>query len=226
MKINVISIFPQMFEALDYGICGRAIQKKALELVLTNPRDFSDNAYRRVDDRPYGGGPGMVMMAPPLSAALDAVNSPHKTGPVIYLSPKGQQMVQTDVASFAEQDSITLLTGRYEGIDERIITSRVDQELSIGDYILAGGEFAAMVVIEAVVRLLPGVLGNEESAKQESFSDGLLEHPHFTRPESFEDMSVPEVLLSGDHQKIAAWRKQQALAISKIRRPDLLQSLK
>ncbi len=228
LRLNVISIFPEMFDALSYGMSGRALEKKALNLHLTNPRDFAKNRYRTIDDRPYGGGPGMVMMVEPLSAAIDAVTRvktpEHGTGPVIYLSPKGRRMTQTDVESFAVLPELTLIAGRYEGIDERVIQTRVDDEVSIGDYVLAGGEFAAMVLIEAVARLLPGVLGNDESALQDSFTSGILDYPHYTRPECFENLRVPEVLLSGDHQKIADWRQHQALKVTKERRPDLLET--
>lgn len=222
LRVNVISIFPEMFEALKLGMSGRALERKVLELVLTNPRDFAKNKYRSIDDRPYGGGPGMVMMAEPLAAAIDAAKGVSKAGPVIYLSPKGRRMTQADVESFAQLSTLTLIAGRYEGIDERVIQTRVDDEVSIGDYVLAGGEFAAMVMIEAMARLLPGVLGNDESALQESFSSGLLDYPHYTRPELFEGLRVPQVLLSGDHQKIADWRAKQALKVTKERRPDLL----
>lgn len=227
LRINVISIFPEMFDALGFGMSGRALDKKALDLYLTNPRDFAKNRHRTIDDRPYGGGPGMVMMAEPLSAAIDAVTKVKTlgqgAGPVVYLSPKGRRMTQTDVESFASLPELTLIAGRYEGIDERIIQTRVDDEISIGDYVLAGGEFAAMVLIEAIARLLPGVLGNNESAVQESFTSGILDYPHYTRPECFENLRVPEVLLSGNHKKIVTWRKQQALKVTKERRPDLLE---
>jgi len=213
-----------MFDALSFGMSGRALEKKALDLCLTNPRDFAKNRYRTIDDRPYGGGPGMVMMPEPLCAAIDAVKKGQGAGPVVYLSPKGRRMTQTDVESFAALPELTLIAGRYEGIDERIIQTRVDDEVSIGDYVLAGGEFAAMVLIEAIARLLPGVLGNDESAVQESFTSGILDYPHYTRPECFENLRVPEVLLSGDHKKIADWRQQQALKVTKERRPDLLET--
>jgi tRNA (guanine37-N1)-methyltransferase len=226
LRVNVISIFPEMFDALGYGMSGRALDKKALALHLTNPRDFAKNRYRTIDDRPYGGGPGMVMMAEPLCAAIDAVNNVQNlgknAGPVVYLSPKGRRMSQADVESFAALPELTLIAGRYEGIDERVIQTRVDDEVSIGDYVLAGGEFAAMVLIEAIARLLPGVLGNDESVLQESFTTGILDYPHYTRPESFENSRVPGVLLSGDHKKIAQWRQQQALKVTKERRPELL----
>lgn len=228
LHVNVISIFPEMFDALGYGMSGRALDKKALALHLTNPRDFAKNRYRTIDDRPYGGGPGMVMMADPLCAAIDAVNntqnSGQSTGPVVYLSPKGRRMTQADVESFAALPELTLIAGRYEGIDERVIQTRIDDEISIGDYVLAGGEFAAMVLVEAIARLLPGVLGNDESALQESFTTGILDYPHYTRPECFENLRVPEVLLSGDHKRIAEWRQQQALKVTKERRPDLLET--
>ncbi len=228
LRVNVVSIFPEMFDALRFGMSGRALEQKALELLMTNPRDFAKNRYRTIDDRPYGGGPGMVMMAEPLSAAIDAASGESKegvkkAGPIVYLSPKGRRMQQTDVESFAALPELTLIAGRYEGIDERVIQTRVDDEVSIGDYVLAGGEFAAMVLIEAVARLLPGVLGNEESAVQESFTSGILDYPHYTRPECFENLRVPEVLLSGDHKKIANWRQNQALKVTKERRPDLLE---
>jgi tRNA (guanine37-N1)-methyltransferase len=226
LRVNVISIFPEMFDALGYGMSGRALDKKALALHLTNPRDFAKNRYRTIDDRPYGGGPGMVMMAEPLCAAIDAVNNAQNlgqdAGPVVYLSPKGRRMTQADVESFAALPELTLIAGRYEGIDERVIQTRVDDEVSIGDYVLAGGEFAAMVLIEAIARLLPGVLGNDESVLQESFTTGILDYPHYTRPECFENSRVPGVLLSGDHKKIAQWRQQQALKVTKERRPELL----
>ena len=232
LHVNVISIFPEMFDALGYGMSGRALNKKALALHLTNPRDFAKNRYRTIDDRPYGGGPGMVMMAEPLSAAIDAVskvqnsqkNQRKSAGPVVYLSPKGRRMTQADVESFAALPELTLIAGRYEGIDERVIQTRIDDEVSIGDYVLAGGEFAAMVLIEAVARLLPGVLGNDESVIEESFTTGILDYPHYTRPECFENLRVPEVLLSGNHKKIAEWRQQQALKVTKERRPDLLET--
>jgi tRNA (guanine37-N1)-methyltransferase len=171
----------------------------------------------------------MVMMAGPLSAAIDAATGELKdvkqrAGPVVYLSPKGRRMTQSDVAAFAKLSELTLIAGRYEGIDERVIQTRVDDEVSIGDYVLAGGEFAAMVLIEAIARLLPGVLGNHESAAQESFTSGILDYPHYTRPEYFENLKVPEVLLSGDHKKIKRWRQQQALKVTKERRPDLLET--
>jgi tRNA (guanine37-N1)-methyltransferase len=229
LRVNVISIFPEMFGALGFGMSGRAMERKALELHLTNPRDFASNRYRTIDGRPYGGGPGMVMMVEPLSAAIDAATGEPKdgkqrAGPVVYLSPKGRRMTQTDVVAFAKLSELILIAGRYEGIDERVIQTRVDDEVSIGDYVLAGGEFAAMVLIEAIARLLPGVLGNDESAAQESFTSGILDYPHYTRPECFENMKVPEVLLSGDHKKIKRWRQQQALKVTKERRPDLLET--
>ena len=224
LRVNVISIFPEMFDALKLGMSGRALEQKLMRLVLINPRDFAKNRYRSIDDRPYGGGPGMIMMAEPLAAAVDAVVDVSPQGPVVYLSPKGRRLKQRDVEVFAKMSALTLIAGRYEGIDERVIETRVDDEISIGDYVLAGGEFAAMVMIEAVARLLPGVLGNDESAVFESFSTGLLDYPHYTRPEVFEGRPVPKVLLSGNHKKIASWRAEKALEATKQRRPDLLKA--
>ncbi len=231
MRIDVVSLFPEMFRALvDYGIPNRALDKQALSVNVVNPRDYTQDRHRTVDDRPYGGGPGMVMMAEPLAAALDDIQARQSAAgfgedtrvPVIYLSPQGSVLDQAKVAELAKLPALTLLAGRYEGVDERLIDSRVDEELSIGDYVLAGGEFPAMVLIEAIARLLPGVLGNAESAQQDSFSDGLLDCPHYTRPEVFEQMTVPSVLLSGNHAMIRQWRQAEAEKRTRIRRPDLL----
>ena len=236
MRIDIISLFPEMFAALSgYGIPSRALAKGAIEIELWNPRDFTTDRHRTVDDRPYGGGPGMVMMAEPLAKTLDHVKRQQQASgigdeldsPVIYLSPQGEKLDQAKVEQLASLPALTLLAGRYEGIDERLIQSRVDTELSIGDYVLAGGEFPAMVLIEAMVRLMPGVLGNDLSAQQDSFGDTptgekLLDCPHFTRPEVFEGSRVPEVLLGGHHEMIRQWRHQQALERTRSRRPDLL----
>ncbi len=229
MRIDVITLFPEMFESLmRYGIPSRALDRGAFELVLWNPRDFTTDSHRTVDDRPYGGGPGMVMMAAPLADTIDCIKSKQAEvqlrSPVIYLSPQGQRLDQAKVVSLAKLPAITLLAGRYEGVDERLIQSRVDEELSIGDYVLAGGEFPAMVLIEAMTRLMPGVLGNALSAEQDSFSgseENLLDCPHYTRPEEFEGRRVPDVLLSGHHEMIRQWRHQQSLERTRSRRPDL-----
>jgi tRNA (guanine37-N1)-methyltransferase len=192
-----------------------------LSLTLWNPRDFTEDQHRTVDDRPYGGGPGMVMKAAPLASAIDAARQAND-GPVIYLSPQGERLDQKLMVELADLPALILLAGRYEGIDERVVESRVDKEVSIGDYVLAGGELAAMVLIEGISRLLPGVLGNELSAQQDSFSESLLDCPHYTRPETFEGQPVPGVLTSGDHGKIKRWRLMQALGRTSERRPDLL----
>ena len=223
MRFDVITIFPELIHGyLREGVLGRAQARGLIQIHAWNPRDFSDNAYRRVDDRPFGGGPGMLMMAPPLLAAIAAVREANPGAPVIYLSPQGQRLQQGAVQGFAGADVLILLAGRYEGIDERVLAA-VDAEWSIGDYVLAGGELPALVLIEAVARQLPGLLGHADSAAEDSFADnGLLDCPHFTRPEVVGDVRVPEVLLSGDHARIRSWRLQQSLGRTAERRPDLL----
>jgi tRNA (guanine37-N1)-methyltransferase len=188
-----------------------------------NPRDFADDAHRTVDDRPYGGGPGMVMMVEPLRRAIDAARKAAPGAPVAYLSPQGRRLDQQVAAELAQRGSMILLAGRYEGVDERLIQSDVDEEWSIGDYVLSGGELPAMVLMDTVVRLLPGVLGHADSAEQDSFVDGLLDFPHYTRPEEIGGQRVPAVLLSGDHEQIRRWRLKQALGRTWLRRPDLLE---
>ena len=221
-RVCVISIFPEMFEACRLGMSGRALEGGELELSVVNPRDFTSDNYRRVDDRPYGGGPGMVMMAEPLFQAIETARARLPGARVVYLSPQGRKLDQKGVKNFADGQDLILLCGRYEGIDERLIEAAVDEELSIGDYVLAGGELPAMVLIEAMVRWLPGVLGNEESASQDSFIGQKLDCRHYTRPEVWRGRAVPEVLLSGNHRAIEAWREQDALARTKERRADLL----
>jgi len=198
-----------------------AIERGHLELGLWDPRDYAEDNYRRIDDRPYGGGPGMVMQAPQLSRALRAAKL-EANGKVVYLSPQGRTLTQEKVRELAGVPALVLLTGRYEGIDQRVLDAEVDEEISIGDYVVAGGELPAMVLIEAMVRYLPGVLGNNESIDAESFSNGLLDWPHYTRPEEFEGRSVPSELLGGNHDKIRRWRLKQALGQTWLRRPDLL----
>lgn len=224
MDIDVITLFAGMFDALtEHGITSRAIANGQLTLHYWNPRDYTEDRHRTVDDRPYGGGPGMVMKTEPLERALDDIIRQHGNGrPVIYLSPQGQPLNHQRVAELARLEGMILLAGRYEGIDERFIGSRVDLELSIGDYVLTGGELPAMVLIDAVARQLEGVLGNELSAQADSFVDGLLDCPHYTRPEVYRGQAVPDVLLSGDHASIARWRLKQALGRTWLRRPDLL----
>ena len=227
MRIGVISLFPEMVSTIaEYGVVGRAQRRELIALLVENPRDFTDDAHRTVDDRPYGGGPGMVMKYAPLAAAVQAAREKLPQGcPVIYLSPQGKVFDQAIARRLAELPGMVLLAGRYEGIDERFIESQVDEELSLGDFVLSGGEIAAMAVIDAVVRLLPGVLGDDESAAQDSFMEGLLDYPHYTRPEKVGDNEVPKVLLSGDHARIERWRRKQALGRSFLRRPELLEKL-
>lgn len=228
MQIAVVSIFPEMVEQVTaYGIVGRAQERDLLALHCENPRDFADDAHRTVDDRPYGGGPGMVLKYAPVARAIQAAQVELPGGsPVVYLSPQGKVFDQATASRFAALPGLILLVGRYEGIDERVIDSEVDEEVSLGDFVLSGGEIAAMAVIDAVARLLPGVLGDEESAVQDSFMQGLLDHPHYTRPETVDGRRVPAVLLSGDHGRIARWRYKQALGRSYLRRPDLVSKLK
>ncbi|HEY0719730.1 MAG TPA: tRNA (guanosine(37)-N1)-methyltransferase TrmD [Gammaproteobacteria bacterium] len=225
MRIDVVTLFPEMFEAVrGSGIPRRAIERGLLQLQLWNPRDFTLDRHRTVDDRPYGGGPGMVMQYEPLRDALQAIRTAdEQQAPVIYLSPQGRKLDQAGVQGLAQRPRLILLAGRYEGVDERLIESEVDEEWSIGDYVLSGGELAAMVMIDAVTRLLPGALGHEDSAEQDSFSSGLLDYPHYTRPEVIEGRTVPAVLLSGDHAAIARWRMKQALGRTWLRRPELLE---
>ena len=227
MRIDVITLFPELVSGIqDYGVVGRALQAKHVELGVTNPRDFSQDANFRVDDRPYGGGPGMVMQYQPLARALDQVASySDAETKVVYLSPQGQTLNQDTVKRFCQLEHLVFLCGRYEGIDERLIEARVDEEWSLGDYVISGGELAAMVVIDAMVRTLPGVLGDEQSAQQDSFEQGLLDCPHYTRPEDIAGKVVPKELTSGDHQKIATWRLKQMLGRTYLRRPDMIEKL-
>lgn len=218
-----------MFDAVtDCGVTGRARDRGLYQLVLWNPRDFAANSYRTVDDRPYGGGPGMVMMAEPLEKAISAARQRQKSSGVknprvIYLSPQGRLLDHRLVMELSQAQGLVLLAGRYEGVDERLIRRNVDDEISIGDYVLSGGELAAMVVVDCVVRQMPGALGDAESANQDSFVNGLLDCPHYTRPEVYEGEAVPSVLLSGNHAEINRWRLKQALGRTWQRRPDLLE---
>jgi len=224
MRIDVLTLFPEMFESpLGYSILKRAREQGLVEIVLTNIRDFAKDSYRKVDDKPYGGGPGMVMMPGPVFDGFEHVErlAPEK-GRVILLTPQGQRFNQARARELAQEQRLILIAGRYEGFDERIRIGLDAEQISLGDYVLNGGELPAMVLIDAVVRLLPGALGDEDSAKDDSFSEGLLEYPHYTRPEVFRGMKVPDILLSGDHGKIAAWRHQQALERTRQNRPDLL----
>jgi tRNA (guanine37-N1)-methyltransferase len=223
LKIDVISLLPEMFVALDSGITGRAKKQNYYSLNLINPRDFTSDRHKTVDDKPYGGGPGMLMKYEPLKKAIDSVVEKDDNVKVIYLSPQGRQLKHENIKQLSELEHIVLLCGRYEGIDERLIERCVDEEWSIGDYVLSGGELAAMVLIDSMVRLLPGALGDSESAVNDSFYKGILDHPHYTRPEEIDGMIIPQVLKSGNHQKIDEWRKQQALERTLKRRPDLIE---
>jgi tRNA (guanine37-N1)-methyltransferase len=225
IHFDCVTLFPQMFAALtESGITGRALKTAHYSLELWNPRDFTSDNYRTVDDRPYGGGPGMVMLAEPLDQAIRAAKARVAGGgrKVIYLSPQGRVFDHAKVMELAAGPGAVLLCGRYESVDERLIRRAVDEEISIGDYVLSGGELAAMVLIDAVVRQLPGVLGDEDSAAQDSFVSGLLDCPHYTRPEEYAGERVPPVLLSGNHAEIDRWRLKQALGRTWLRRPDLL----
>ena len=227
MHMQVVTIFPEMVRTIaQFGVVGRAVERELITLDCQNPRDFTLDAHRTIDDRPYGGGPGMVMKYEPAAAAIAAAKAKLPAGsPVVCMSPQGAVFDQAMAQRFARLPGMILLAGRYEGIDERLIESQVDEELSLGDFVISGGEIAAMAVIDAVARLLPGVLGDEASASQDSFVDGLLDHPHYTRPEEIDGRRVPVVLLSGDHARIAKWRYQQALGRSFERRPDLVEKL-
>jgi tRNA (guanine37-N1)-methyltransferase len=227
MQVQVISLFPDMVHAVArYGVVGRAVERGLVTLDYRNPREFAKDVHRTVDDRPYGGGPGMVLKYEPLAAAITAAKQALPAGcPVIYLTPQGRVFDQAVARRYAALPGLVLLCGRYEGLDERLIASHVDEELSLGDFVLSGGEVAAMAVIDAVTRLLPGALGDEESARQDSFTEGLLDCPQYTRPEEICGQRVPEVLLSGDHARIARWRYKQALGRSFLRRPDLVRKL-
>ena len=231
IHFDAVTLFPEMFDALTRsGITRRAFDNGVYELVLWNPRDFSSNAYRSVDDRPYGGGPGMVMMPEPLEKALKAARQRQKScgvrgSKVIYFSPQGVVLTHTRVRELLKEDGLIMLCGRYEGVDERLIQRQVDMEISIGDYVVSGGELPAMVLMDALIRQVPGVLGGQESAAQDSFVAGLLDHPHYTRPEVYEGGEVPAVLLSGNHADIERWRMKQALGRTWSRRPELMKDM-
>ena len=224
MKIALVTLFPEMFGALlDYGVTGRAVRQGIVEVACFNPRDHACDRHRTVDDRPYGGGPGMVMRPEPLVAAFAAARDWTQDARTIYLSPQGRVLDHGAVANLAgAQRDLILVAGRYEGIDERVVELEIDEEWSIGDYVLSGGELPAMVLLDALIRQLPGALGDADSARQDSFAAGLLDCPHYTRPPEYRGLVVPEVLLSGDHGAIEHWRRAQALARTRLRRPDLL----
>lgn len=231
MWIGIISLFPEMFKAItDFGVTGRAIKQNLLQVQCWNPRDFTFDKHKTVDDRPYGGGPGMLMMVQPLRDAIreakaTACKEDGVEAKVIYLSPQGRKLDQAGVQTLATNQKLILVCGRYEGIDERLIQTEIDEEWSIGDYVLTGGELPAMTLIDAVARFIPGVLGKQASALEDSFAEGLLDCPHYTRPEVLDGLPVPQVLMSGHHEQIRKWRLEQSLERTWLRRPELLDSL-
>lgn len=227
MQIGIISLFPEMFRAIThYGVTGRAVKNGLLDILFWNPRDFAYDKHKTVDDRPYGGGPGMLMMVQPLKDAIHMAKTELGTDTkVIYLSPQGRKLEQKGVCELSKQDKMILICGRYEGIDERIIQTEIDEEWSIGDYVLSGGELPAMVMIDAIARFIPGVLHHESSAEEDSFANGLLDCPHYTRPEVLDGMAVPDILMSGHHEEIRRWRLKQSLGRTWLRREDLLLNL-
>lgn len=229
MFIQAITLFPEMFASIsEYGVTGRANRQGLWQFAAINPRQFADNRLGYIDDRPFGGGPGMIMMAPPLQAAIDYAKQQYQQNPensrVLYLSPQGKPLCHQRVVELAQYDNLVLLCGRYEGVDERLLQNSVDEEVSIGDFVVSGGELPAMMLMDAVLRLKPGVLGDSESAEQDSFANGLLDCPHYTRPTEFQGVSVPDVLKSGNHALIAEWRLKQSLQRTLERRPELLKA--
>jgi len=225
--IGVVTLFPEMFEAITrHGVTGRAVRNGLLDVQCWNPREFTRDKHRTVDDRPYGGGPGMLMKVQPLRDAIHAAKqAAGGEARVIYLSPQGRRLDHAGAKELAASERLILVAGRYEGIDERLVETEIDEEWSLGDFVLSGGELPAMVMVDAVSRLVPGVLGHQDSAAEDSFSDGLLDCPHYTRPEKLDDMSVPDVLLSGNHEAIRRWRLKQQLGRTWQRRPELLEEL-
>ena len=227
MFIGIITLFPEMFKAItEFGVTGRAVKHNLLQVQCYNPRDFTHDKHKTVDDRPYGGGPGMLMMVQPLRDAIHSAKADAGEGvKMIYLSPQGRKLEQAGVKELSLNSKMILVCGRYEGIDERLIQSEIDEEWSVGDYVLTGGELPAMTLIDAVARFIPGVLGKQESAQEDSFADGLLDCPHYTRPEVLDGLTVPPVLMSGNHAEIRKWRLKQSLERTWLRRPELLESL-
>nr|WP_256489572.1 tRNA (guanosine(37)-N1)-methyltransferase TrmD [Pleionea sp. CnH1-48] len=223
----MVTLFPEMFQAItEYGVTGRAIRRGLVDVSFVNPRDFTQDKHRTVDDRPYGGGPGMLMLAEPLSKAIQAAKSQvGNDAHVVYLSPQGRPASQQVIEELKQRQNLVFVAGRYEGVDERVIQREVDEEVSLADFVLSGGEIAAMALMDGIIRLEPDVLGHKDSAVEDSFAEGLLDHPHYTRPEVFEGESVPEVLMSGNHELIRRWRLKQSLGRTWLRRPDMLSQL-
>lgn len=226
MQLGIVSLFPEMFNAVtDHGISGRAVRSGLVNLEFYNPRDFTTDKHRTVDDKPFGGGPGMLMKTEPLIAAIAAAKQAvGESAKVIYLSPQGKTLKQESIIELAQRDSMILLCGRYQGIDNRLVENEVDEEWSLGDFVISGGELAAMTLVDAMTRFQPGALGDEDSALEDSFSNGLLHSPEYTRPQSIDGEGVPEVLLSGDHEAIRRWRVKQSLGATWLKRPDLLEA--
>ncbi|PCJ23655.1 MAG: tRNA (guanosine(37)-N1)-methyltransferase TrmD [SAR86 cluster bacterium] len=243
MQIGLVTLFPEMFSAVtEHGISGRAFRSGLIELACFNPRDYTTDKHRTVDDKPFGGGPGMIMKTEPLLASIKAakqalevkqkerhkgkeLSASAKSPKVIYLSPQGKALNQKRVIELAQLDSMVMVCGRYQGIDDRVVATEIDEEISLGDFVISGGEIAAMALIDAITRFQPGALGDENSAQQDSFSAGLLHCPEYTRPQSFAGQDVPEVLLSGDHEAIRLWRLKQSLGVTWLKRPDLLKAV-
>jgi tRNA (guanine37-N1)-methyltransferase len=226
MKVDVITLFPELVkQVIEYGVVGRAANQGLVQLNCWNPRDYTDDRHRTVDDRPYGGGPGMLMKVEPLQKTIVAVREQNQGARLVYLSPQGIPVKQEMLAGQVNAGTVIFLSGRYEGVDERLVQQEVDDEWSIGDYVISGGELAVMVCIDAMTRLIPGALGHQQSAQQDSFSEGLLDYPHYTRPEEFMGSKVPEVLMNGNHRQIQDWREKQSLGRTWQRRPDLLERL-
>ena len=224
MIFNILTIFPELISAFsDTGFIKRANFKNIIDINIINIRDYSDNIHKRVDDKTYGGGPGMVLQYPPIRSAIGSLQ---KKGHVIYLSPQGKVLTQEKIKILSDYEEVTFLCGRYEGVDQRVLDELIDEEISLGDYVISGGETACMAIIEGITRLIPGAIDDIESVKQDSFQNGILDHPHYTRPEDIGGKKVPEVLSSGDHSNIERWRKKQALGVTWIKRPELLKNVK
>ena len=224
MNYNIITIFPNLIHSFsDTGFIKRSIKNDIININIINLREYSSNKHKRVDDKTYGGGPGMVMQYKPI---YDAIKNIKDSGPIIYLSPQGEPLTQVKLKKLASEENLTILCGRYEGIDQRVVDDLVDEEISLGDYVISGGESASMVLLEGITRLIPGVVDDEESIKQDSFQSGILDHPHYTKPEEINGMKIPDVLISGNHEKIEIWRRKQALGLTWLKRPELLKNVK
>jgi len=224
MNYNIITIFPDLIDAFsDTGFIKRSIKNNIININIINLREYSASKHKRVDEKTYGGGPGMVMQYQPI---YDAIKNIKDSGPIIYLSPQGEPLTQVKLKKLASEENLTILCGRYEGIDQRVVDDLVDEEISLGDYVISGGESASMVLLEGITRLIPGVVDDEESIKQDSFQSGILDHPHYTKPEEINGMKIPDVLISGNHEKIEIWRRKQALGLTWLKRPELLKNVK